>query len=233
LYEASSGSFSSSPVFLAKNQLFRQIVAASPAPVIFDIGANIGQTASAYVPIFRNATIHAFEPFAENFEHLKENTKSFANVHAHRLAMSDRDSTLEVRRDHHPLSQWNSISSSYQDTLAERGQFTLESLQLERGDSFCERNGITEICLLKVDTEGHEMEVLEGFKAMFAKKGIQSVLVEVGFGADAVHGRFQEVNEFLVGHGMFLCGFYDTDFKDDGTTNYANAIYCLKGYLPS
>jgi FkbM family methyltransferase len=232
LFEARSDTLSSSPVFLANNKLFRSIVESTPSPVVFDIGANIGQTSSAYVAIFPGARIHAFEPFAENFAHLRETTKSFPNVHSHRIAMSNRDGTMEVRRDHHPLSQWNSISSSYQDTLAERGEFTMESLQLERGESFCDRNSISEICLLKVDTEGHEMEVLNGFEGLFKRSAIQCVLVEVGFGADSIHGSFQEVNEFLVGHEMFLCGFYDADFKDDGTTNYANAIYCHSKHLP-
>lgn len=231
LFEARSDSRSSSPVFLAKNSLFTSMVGAISNPVIFDVGANIGQTASDYSRVFPEARIHSFEPFAENFEHLLENTRLLPNVTAHRLAMSDRNGDLEVRRDHHPLSQWNSISSAYQDTLAERGLFTMEVLELQRGDSFCEREKITSISLLKIDTEGHEMEVLEGFQELFRNGAIQCVLVEVGFGSDAIHGGFQEVNRFLLERAMFLCGFYDTDFMEDGTTNYTNAIYCHSKYL--
>lgn len=213
-------------MFIGKNEIFRRVINGSIEPVLLDIGANIGQTSCAYASLIPQARIHAFEPFRENFEQTVENTKSFSKVHAHRLAMSNRMGQMEVRRDHHPLSQWNSISSSYQDTLAERGQFSMECIELMTGDAFLAEHGIDNVALLKVDTEGHELELLEGFGKAFEQNRVHSVLIEVGFGADGIHGHFQAVNEFLTKRGMILCEFYDTDFTADASTNYSNAIYC-------
>jgi FkbM family methyltransferase len=221
-----SGEVSSSINFFAKSKLVRNIFSSIQDPIIFDVGANIGQTSSAYGSTFPNAYIHAFEPFAENFEHLKQNTSGIKNLRTHHLALSNNNGHLTVRRDHHPLSQWNSISPSYQDELIARGTYTEEAITLVTGLAFCEKEGIDSLFLLKVDTEGHEIEVLYGFAEMFAKAAIKLVLIEVGFGTDVIHGSFQEVNEFLIKHGMILCGLCDTDYLADGGVNYTNAFYC-------
>jgi FkbM family methyltransferase len=231
LNDTQSKDSSASANFLAKSRLVQDLFNATSNAVIFDVGANIGQTSSAYVSIFPEASLHAFEPFAENFEHLKQNTKCITNLRTHHLALSDSEGKLTVRRDHHPLSQWNSISSTYQDELAAQGNFTEEVITMVTGTSFCQREHIESIFLLKVDTEGHELEVLMGFEDFFDKGAIKLVLIEVGFGADTVHGGFQKVNEFLVKHDMILCSFCDTDYQADGGVNYTNAFYCDSKFL--
>lgn len=231
LNDAQSDDSSSSANFLANSRLVRDLFKATSNAVIFDVGANIGQTSSAFGSIFPEASLHAFEPFSENFEHLKQNTKGIINLRAHHLALSDRDGQVTVRRDHHPLSQWNSISSIYQDELAAKGSFTEEVIRMATGKSFCISEQIDSIFLLKVDTEGHELEVLMGFKDLFNKGTIKLVLIEVGFGADTAHGSFQKVNEFLNQYDMILCSFCDTDYLADGGVNYTNAFYCNSKFL--
>jgi len=231
LNENDNDAQSSSAFFLSNSEIFRGIMTKQPYPVIFDVGANIGQTSACYATIFPNCRIHSFEPFAENYEHLLRNSGSHPNVTAHRLALSDTDGHLDVRRDNHPLSQWNSLNPEYQVILEQRGQFSTETVSLTKGDTFCELVGVSNLALLKIDTEGHEFEVLKGFERAFSRSAIQSVLLEVGFGGDSSHGKFQEVNSFLVRQGMSLCGFYDTEYTGEGNTNYTNAIYCLTIYL--
>lgn len=43
--------------------------------VIFDVGANIGQTASKFAQSFPKAKIFSFEPVTATFKQLRENTK--------------------------------------------------------------------------------------------------------------------------------------------------------------
>ncbi len=45
-------------------QDIRRARALNPAPVCFDVGANVGQTVAALREAFADARIHAFEPFA-------------------------------------------------------------------------------------------------------------------------------------------------------------------------
>lgn len=225
LKDQSAESQESSLYYLKNFQPIQSICNEISSCVILDVGANIGQTALAYEKIFYGASIHSFEPFKENFEHLAINTKAFPNITPHHIALSDRSGRLELKRDQHPLSQWNSISMAYQDHLESVGNFQVETIEMTTGDEFCEKQNLQNIALLKIDTEGHELDVLKGFAGIISQGQILSILVELGFFEDSTHGSFQSVNQFMLDHGMVLCGFHDPDYHPDGRTNFVNAFY--------
>lgn len=216
---------SSSSHYLRHYQPLLKLCGKDSSGIIFDVGANIGQTANDYAEAFPYATIHSFEPFRENYEHLAENTKHKPHIKTHPIALSDRNGSFEVKRDLHPLSQWNSLSKHQQDRLSSQGGFTIETVQTVTGDDFCEQQGIKQIALLKIDTEGHEIEVLYGFKEMISNGRIHSILIEAGFRNDKSHGEFNQINHFLSSHSMNLSGIYDADYHSDGHTNFINAFY--------
>lgn len=225
LKDKSAENQESSLHYLKNLQSIQKLCNETSPCVILDVGANIGQTAIGYENIFRGASIHSFEPFRENFEHLVVNTKAFPNITSHHIALSDRSGFLEVKRDHHPLSQWNSICPVYQDHLSLAGNFRIETIEMTTGDEFCKKEDLQSVALLKIDTEGHEMDVLKGFQGMIADGKVLFILIEVGFFEDSTHGSFQAVNEFMLNHEMFLCGLHDPDYHADGRTNFVNAFY--------
>jgi len=64
--------------------------------------------------------------------------------------------------------------------------------------------------LLKIDVEGHEIEVLNGAKPLFEQGKIASVFAEVDFSRGGKHGSFFEINELLVGsYGFIFYALYD------------------------
>lgn len=225
LKDGSEESLASSIHYLRSNSVALKMCTGIPNCTIFDIGANIGQTAVAYSEIFPSAQIHSFEPFKENFDHLLENTKGNPRIQSHHMAMSDRNAQIEVKRDCHPLSQWNSIDTRRQETLVTSGSFRTEVINLTTGDWFCQQAGIEDICLLKIDTEGHELEVLLGLRDMISGGRVHFILVEAGFSGDSSHGDFQAINRFMLEHGMLLGGIHDPDYCSDGRANFVNAFY--------
>src|ERR1043166_3917484 len=58
----------------------RRFVPAASAPVIFDVGANIGQSVKTLKAAFPNSQIHSFEPSRETFARLKENVAGEKDV---------------------------------------------------------------------------------------------------------------------------------------------------------
>ncbi len=56
------------------------------SPVLFDIGANIGQTAAEFASRWPNSQIYAFEPIDECFRSLRSATARFPNVSCERCA---------------------------------------------------------------------------------------------------------------------------------------------------
>lgn len=50
--------------------------------------------------------------------------------------------------------------------------------QMIRGDEFCQENGIDHIDFLKIDTEGHDLNVLRGFGGMLTSGAISVIQFE-------------------------------------------------------
>src|SRR6476661_6549330 len=56
--------------------------------IIFDVGANVGQSATAYVTEFPKSLVYCFEPVDETFRLLQENVGKYENVRPYRLAFA-------------------------------------------------------------------------------------------------------------------------------------------------
>ncbi|MDE5603588.1 MAG: FkbM family methyltransferase, partial [Helicobacter sp.] len=55
-----------------------------------------------------------------------------------------------------------------------------EKVQIFTLDTYCKQKSIEHISLLKIDVEGHELDVFAGAKEMFAKRAIDIVTFEFG-----------------------------------------------------
>lgn len=174
---------------------------------IFDVGANIGQTAMAFCRSFPNAAIYSFEPFDRNFHSLSHAVHGKPNLHAYQLALPNRQGSQEILTDSAPNSEWNSISQHRQDSLRLASYTSKEVVSLETGDNFCAHHRIDTISILKTDTEGHDLEVLQGFSNMTTQGRIFSIIIEVGFGDDKSHTNFQDINAYLRDRNLILVGF--------------------------
>jgi hypothetical protein len=89
------------------------------------------------------------------------------------------------------------------------GDGVTATVEVVSGDEFCRQHGIEHISYLKVDTEGHDMEVLEGFAGMLQREEIDIVEVEAGMNPDnEVHVSFATLASFLGEHGYLLLRLY-------------------------
>lgn len=104
----------------------------------------------------------------------------------------------------------------------------MEEIVETTGDSYCQSNKIQRINILKIDTEGFEMNVLHGFSDMLNSGKIDSILIEVGFHNDSHHGNYFAINDFLTLKKMVLVGFYEVKYTRHGRCNYANALFVKK-----
>lgn len=75
--------------------------------VIFDVGANVGQTAKQFSRFFPVASIHSFEPVAGTFDALRTNVQRLKNVTPHKLAIGAKEG--KVRMEILPQSEWNRV----------------------------------------------------------------------------------------------------------------------------
>lgn len=142
----------------------------------FDIGANIGQTSTAALASFPDATVFAFEPDKSAFDALSRNVRD-ARLQPFNLALSDKSGETRFF-DYGAGATSNSLIENSQYAMRTHHSVTIRSVRCETLDAFCNSHGVDKIDVLKIDTEGHEMAVLQGAATMLAGKRVRFVYVE-------------------------------------------------------
>lgn len=140
------------------HQYERDVVAvierlARPGWSVFDIGANIGAHALRFARLVGpSGRVYAFEPMEYAFTKLRRNIalNGDANTHPFNIALSDRD----VPRQH----------VTYRSSWASSGERRAESsvVELRTLDGWCADQRVSHVDLIKLDVDGHELEVLQG-----------------------------------------------------------------------
>ena len=93
-------------------------------------------------------------------------------------------------------------------------------------DHFCTEHAILHIDLLKIDTEGADLLVLQGVKNLLKTKAIDAVMLEVfPFPTYQQKATFDEIAGFLRGYGYGLFNFYVGRETAHSQVCYGNAIF--------
>lgn len=192
--------------------------------VIFDVGANIGQTAWGLVRYFKAADIYCFEPVSNPFSILHKSYSGCKNVHCINKALGDSvgRAIIELHRN----SELNTLVPNQprkQDLTGNTEEIILDTL-----DRFCNANSIKHIDILKMDVQGWELKVLKGGHKMLLENRVRFICSEVGFReADSDMQNFGEFNEFMEEQGYWLCGLYDGFAwgSKKQFLGFANALY--------
>jgi len=202
-------------------------VTSKPIEVIFDVGANIGQSTIEYKSYFPNAEVYAFEPINQTFEELKSNVNTLQSVYLNKFALSSSSGSKEIY-----LSA-SSLTNSLRNQVCHQSKLVdSEVIQTKTLSDYFEEKNLDKIDFLKTDTEGHDLEVLEGGSNLLDRNCIYFIVTEVTFDPDnEAQTRFTDINQILWDKGYGLVGFYDWRYKNNtvATIHYCNALYMLKG----
>ena len=139
-----------------------------------------------------------------------ETVRDLPRVSAHNLALGRSSGTAEMT----DLAQ--SVQNRIITEPGAEGRPT-QTVQIQRGADFCQANGIKRISYLKIDTEGHDLDVLRGFTGMF--KRIDFVQVEAGMNPhNKTHVPYAQLSDFLTRRGFCLFYIFDQvmEFKQGG-----------------
>jgi FkbM family methyltransferase len=118
--------------------------------VVVDIGANIGLSATHFRISYPDATIYCFEPDPFAFVILQENARKLRNCYAFPIGLYN-----DVRKEFY-IGESSVHSSIHAHSLASR----CVTIELKKADKFLLENNIRHIDILKIDTEGREVEIL-------------------------------------------------------------------------
>ena len=194
-----------------------------PAPLIFDVGANVGMTATRFKKLFPESRLYCFEPVPSTCSALSSNLSKLKNVSVYNLALGASEEVRQIflRED----TQWNSLVPEINEYLRQQDCQAVE-VTVSTIDSFIEANSIQKIDLLKIDTEGYETEVLKGAKCAFERGAIDAILLEVGFDRSQLqHSYYLDVFRHLEERGFCFKGLFEMSFCGRNNIDFANALF--------
>lgn len=128
-----------------------------PDAAVLDVGANVGLTAMLCAR-YGAGPIHAFEPSPTAFRHLTETIarNGAKTVTAHPLAVG-------AAAGRHPFHENPQASAaSHVVTSGMLGEVATTEVEVTTLDAFVAQAGLERVDLLKIDVQGHELEVLSG-----------------------------------------------------------------------
>ena len=191
-------------------------------PLIFDVGANIGQSVELFRSYFAHAQMHSFEPSPSVFQKLKENTGKYkTGQHAWNCALGSSNAQLQLLENR--SAEWTSFLKPSSEGV---GAVTREVIVPVRTvDEFCHEQNIRSIDILKSDTQGFDLEVLKGATEMFARNAVRLVYCELII-ANLYEGMppFGDVCNFLTSHGFELVSFYDISYAR-GLASWTDGLF--------
>ena len=185
---------------------------------VFDVGANVGQSALDYLEIFPHAAIYSFEPIKATYDELRAATRTHPRIQSFHCAMGAQKGIGTI----HVASDSRKSSINYP-----RGDRT-EQIDLATLDEFVGEKAIRTIDFLKIDTEGHELDVLQGATSLLRAQRIQLLMLECEpIATGAGFTSLATVATFLEQFSYRLFGVYDQQLDWDGTRRiqYFNAMF--------
>lgn len=155
--------------------LLERLAANGLTGTIFDVGANVGDYTRILAGLLPSATVYAFEIIPATFELLRNNVSGLPHVTPINLGLSDEHGELPIKyyKDCNVLS----TTSDFPHNL----DYEVVTAHTTTGDRFCEEHEIEEIAFLKIDVEGMEHRVLEGFNNTLTARKIKVIQFEYGY----------------------------------------------------
>jgi FkbM family methyltransferase len=147
----------------------RYIASRLPAHgTFFDVGAHVGMLSFPLAVAWPGASIHAFEPNADNAARWRVNQALNPNSHTSltEAAVSDHIGTLRFD------VPWDSVTGM----ATPDGDRVVRSVTI---DGYCAEHHIDHIDVLKIDVQGGEPAVLRGARRMLGEGRVDTVLCEV------------------------------------------------------
>ncbi len=159
--------------FNGEQDALRLMLRKHPGCVI-DVGANVGEWTLMAHALDRSRRIYAFEISPTTFQILSRRLATIDNCVVTNVGLSN--SAREVELQYYP----DSPDRSSLLTLSDGFHKEVERVRVIPGDAYLQSHSIDRVAYLKIDVEGHEMAVLQGFSRSIEAGKIAAIQFEHG-----------------------------------------------------
>jgi FkbM family methyltransferase len=200
---------------------------------VIDVGVNRGQFSLACLAYLNPKTIIGFEPLASEYALASRILQAYSKDCIIRLYEFGLSSTSSTRMFYRTLksdcSSYLAPSSNSPFKVmmktTHHQELAFEALdQIWSNLHVCDDN-----ILLKIDTQGSEMDVLLGLKNLLASQRISFVYLEL---SDVEHYErqplFGEITSYLISYGFNLINIVNCYYDTAGRLSYCDALFELQ-----
>ena len=226
--------------FFHKKKILVQLkeLISSDIDIFFDVGAHKGETVNFILQHFNVNKTYAFEPLENNLIKLKKNTNKnmlkSKHIEYFNFALGEKKETKYIKEmNESSSSTFNHINqeSKYFKrknlflNFSNKKSFYLEKkVSIEKAKDIVVKYQINKIDFLKIDTEGYELNVLNGFEEKLVNVNV--ILFEHHYDLMIKKNyTFSDINNFLNKNGFIQKGKFKMPFRK--TFEY---IYCNERY---
>jgi FkbM family methyltransferase len=156
--------------------------------VFFDVGGGIGNYSLCAAKLV-GGPVHTFEPMAANIRTIQRNLDANGlspKVWLNPVALSNIEGFGLMEK---PEAIADLFGRSL-TTLAPT-QFS-GSVRVTTIDSYCEKNRISSIDIMKIDVEGHEAEAMAGAEGMLSRNAIGVIILEADHRLETFYNSLQD-----------------------------------------
>jgi len=177
-----------------------------------DVGAFEGKYTDLILKIQEKCKVIMIEPQSKYYSLLKEKYKNNNLIKIMKIGISDKKTLLKLKINKHEItstfSQFNDTNKylNYKAILFNSNLKNMttnsENIEVFPLSSILQKNNLDSIDLIKIDTEGHEYEVLYGMSDYIKK--INYILVE--FHIDKIYENYNsdKIHNFLLENDFTL-----------------------------
>ncbi|MAO32305.1 MAG: hypothetical protein CL824_02260 [Crocinitomicaceae bacterium] len=186
-------------------------------PIIFDVGANKGQSIEKYLKLFDNPTIHSFEPIKDEIHKLEKKYQKNTNIYLNNLALGEKneikDFYITAKSDNSSFNklnlgtEWLKIRSKQNNTNELNYVKKVEKVKISTLDEYVKLNNIDKIDLIKIDTQGYEDKVLEGSLNSIKNNKISVIQTEIMLDNNyKKYFSFSDLEKLIVPYNFRMVG---------------------------
>ncbi len=173
--------------------------------LFFDVGCHLGNYSDMVINNYPEASIFMFEPQKKIFDKIKYKYEKNPNIKVSNLAVSNKKSFQNLYINKFDVASTLSKINLQDDLLKKRASIfgeepskmidEIQNIETIKLDEFIKDKDIKKIDLIKIDTEGHEYEVLDGLKENINK--VSYVLIE--FQSNKIFSSYnpKKIDDFL------------------------------------
>ena len=182
---------------------------------LIDVGSHNGLYTDLFIQNCSIKSVMMFEPQIKIFNFLKKKYIKNKKIKIFNNAVSNKTNFQNLQLNHHDLTTTlskfnkNNFYLKVKALLFGVEKMTYQKIKIKTIQlaDVLKKNKIYKVDLLKIDTEGHELEVLEGLKKKI--KEIQFILIE--FHRDKIYLNYspKKIHDYLLKNNFIL----ETKFK--------------------